>query len=138
MNTFLESYQNHQTKSNAFVLKVERDTSVMPRKFEDGKYLNFYVRIYLALDPTLVFTQSPFYSFDDVSLVKYELDPSYYDSIRSSSERGRDFEIKVWTYGYYPIKATIYFKMGKPVTIYGNVKFEVTDEERKKNKSEKI
>lgn len=136
MEPFLNSFQNYQAKSSAFVIKVERDPNVAPRKFGEGKYLNFYVRIYLALDSSLMSSQRPFYNFDDVSLVKYELDPSYHDPVRSSSERRNDFELKVWTYGFYPIKATIYFKMGQPITIMGNVQFEVTDEEKRINKGE--
>jgi len=134
MAKFLESYEEFETKSNAFVIKVDRDRNVAPKKFEQSKYLNFYVRIYIDIENSFS-SKSP-YQLDDISFVKYELHPSYLEPIRTSSDRRNNFELKVWTYGFFPIKAIIYLKLGTSLTINGNVEFPVSEEEKKINKEE--
>lgn len=134
MTQFLKSYEEFETKSNAFVIKVERDRNVESKKFADSKYLNFYVRIYIDID-TSYSTKNP-YQLDDVSFVKYELHSSYSDPIRTSSDRRNNFELKVWAYGFYPIKSIIYLRMGTSLAITGNVEFSVSDEEKRINKEE--
>lgn len=136
MQQFIRQYNEFETKTNAFILKVERDSMVAPRKFEKSKFLNFYVRIFIDINPALLSNFQNSYTLDDISFVKYELHPSYLEPIRTSSDNRNNFELKVWTYGFYPIKATIYLKMGSPLLLNGEVKFEVTDEERKINRGE--
>lgn len=136
MQQFLKSYEEFETKSNAFVIKVERDWKVPAKKFEKSKYLNFYVRIYIDVDNLSSSSSQKIYQLDDISFVKYELHRSYLEPIRTSSDRRNNFELKVWAYGFYPIKATIYLKWGTSFTITGNVKFKVSDEEIKRNNDE--
>ena len=133
---FSKSYENLETKSNAFIIKVERDKNVEPKNFDRSKYLNYYVRIYIDIDPSALSRLQNAYYFDDISFVKYELHPSYVEPIRTSSDQRNNFELKVWSYGFYPIKATIYLKTGNSLTIPGEVKFEVSDEEKKRNAGE--
>ncbi len=134
MPEFLKSYEEFETKSNAFTIKVERDPTVKPEKFRTSKYLNFYVRIYIDVENS--FSSRSSFQLEDISFVKYELHSSYKEPVRTSSNRQNNFELKVWTYGFYPVKAIIYLRMGTSVTVTGNVQFPVTDEEKRKNKEE--
>ncbi len=136
MQPFSKSYDSFETKSNAFIVKVERDRNVEPRNFPGSKYLNYYVRIFIELDRSALSRLQNAYYLDDISLVKYELHRSYIEPVRTSSDQRNNFELKVWTYGFYPIKATIYLKSGNSITIPGEVKFEVSDEEKKRNAGE--
>ena len=136
MQQFLKSYDEFETKSNAFIIKVERERNIEPKKFESSKYLNFYVRMYIDIDTSFLRSSQIPYQLDDISFVKYELHKSYREPIRTSSDMRNNFELRVWTYGFYPVKATIYLKMGSSFSISGNVKFEVTEDEKKRNKEE--
>jgi hypothetical protein len=134
MQKFISSIEEFQTKSNAFVIKVERIPNIQPKRFEKSKYLNFYIRIFIDIDNTS--TSKNIYLMNDISFVRYELDPSYVDPIRISKDRTKNFELKVWTYGFYRVKATIYLNLGSPIDVYGEVKFDVTEEEKKMNREE--
>ncbi len=127
---FLKNFNESIQKQNSFVIKVERDMTVTPLKGE--KYLNFMVRIFIDTDAT---SSRNAYTLDDVSLVKYELHPSYRNRIRVSEDRAKNFEAKVWTYGYYPVKATVYLKLGPPIILAGSVNFFLTPEEKEINKA---
>lgn len=130
---FLKTYQEFATKQNAFVIKVERDRNVEARKFANSKYLNFYIRIYIDVENS---SARNIYTLDDVSFVKYELHPSYKEPVRVASDRQNNFELKVWTYGFYPIKATVYLKYGGSVNVRGNVEFPDSPKEKETNQGE--
>lgn len=73
-------------------------------------------------------------SLDDVSTVIYELDSSFGDSrFQKSSTRRNDFEIRIWTYGWFIIKATVILKSGRAYELRGKVEFPVSDQEKAKN-----
>lgn len=131
---FIKSYEEFSKKESAFVLRVERLMNIEPKHFGDGKYLNFYIRIFIDIEKSTY--SSNIYQLQDVSFVQYELHPSYRQPIRISEDFEHNFELKVWTYGFYPIKATVYLKLGPPITLLGNVEFPVTDKEKEQNKGE--
>ena len=133
MEKFIKTFEEFSKKENAFIVKSER---IIPegKKFENSKFLNFYIRIYIDINLNQFSSKS--YSLQDVNLVKYYLDPSYKDPIRISEDRNNNFDVKVWTYGFYKIKAIIYLKLGQQIEIEGFVKFPVNDEEIKNNRGE--
>jgi hypothetical protein len=141
---FLKTYEEFTRKREAFVLRVERDYSVMPKHFPDSKFLSFYVRIFLDVDTSISASQRmsalptppQYYTLDDVKLVKYELHPSYYERTRVAENPVNNFEAKVWTYGFYPIQALVLLKFGQTIIVKGNVEFPVSPEEKAMNRNE--
>ncbi|HMI04637.1 MAG TPA: pYEATS domain-containing protein [Pedobacter sp.] len=124
---FIDTYEEFKRKQNNFVIKVERDQFIPPKRFKNGKHLNYYIRIYIAYGEG---EYSNAYQLSDITLVKYELHSSYRERFRTSDSRASGFDIKVWSYGYYPIQATIYLRLGDPLKINGMVQFPVTEAER--------
>ncbi|MDT5062786.1 MAG: hypothetical protein QOH63_3245 [Acidobacteriota bacterium] len=83
----------------AFHIKSERIREIKPMRFREGGKLHYRVKIYIDAD-------NP----DDllkVDSVVYELHPTFRERIRVSYERTRNFEIALWTYGFFDIKAKI-------------------------------
>jgi len=118
--------------NQSFEIRCERS----PRRaeLEDDTYY-FYVRIFLA--ETAVGRGD--FSLDEVSTVIYELDPSFGDSrFQKSSTRRNDFEILIWTYGWFIIKATVILKNGRAYDLRGKVEFPVSDQEKAKNGREQF
>lgn len=134
MAQFIESFQQFTKKENAFVIKIDR-LNQEPKLFENSKYYNFYVRIFVDIDPNWT-RKNNIYTLDDINFVKYELHPTYKQAIRISEDRSKNFEIKVWTYGFYPIRATLFLKLAQTLDIRGEVRFPVSPEERLRNKGE--
>jgi len=105
------------------------------KEFPGSKYLNFYVRIYIDIDPEIA-AKNNVYNYDDINFVKYELHPSYKDRFRISEAKANQFEIKIWTYGFFEIKASIYMKLAQSLELTGMVKFNVFPAEKARNKGE--
>jgi hypothetical protein len=133
MQKYIEIFEEYSNKENAFCIKVERDFDVQPKKFHGGKYLNFFVKIFLEVDESAS-VKSP-YLLEDISFVKYKLDKTYKQRVRISENPLNKFEIKVWTYGYYSIQAKVFPKYGASFLIQGFVSFPVSDEEKSVNAS---
>lgn len=60
---------------------------------------------------------------DEVKLVQYELHPSFREPYRVSTDPTHNFEVGIWTYGFFPVKATIIKKDGSVETVKGDVKW---------------
>ena len=60
---------------------------------------------------------------DKIHSVEYELHPTFRRRYRRSDERERKFEIRLWTYGYFKIRATLVMKDGKTQYVDGFVKW---------------
>jgi len=67
-----------------------------------GNYMVVRNRIYLA-GPNL----------DNVQKVKYLLHPTFSNPVAESDDPANDFEVWIWTWGSFPIKATITTKTGQ-------------------------
>jgi hypothetical protein len=128
---FLKTYSEFHHKRNAFIINVERVPNVQAKVFTGGKKLNYYLRIYISVDENI--HREDAYSLEDVTLVKYKLHPSYKEPIRLSENRLKNFEIFIWTWGFYQMKATIYLKYGNSVEVTGRVSFEITADEKAKS-----
>lgn len=131
---FIKSYEEFAKKTNAFVIRTDRVRNE-PKEFPNSKYLNFYVRVYIDIDPEIA-AKNTVYNYEDINFVKYELHPSYKDRYRVSEDRANKFEIKIWTYGFFDIKASIYMKLAQSLELTGMVKFTVLPEEKTRNKGE--
>lgn len=81
-----------------FEIKSELVPDVKGQRFRKGGRLYRNVRIYLeAVDDDL----------DAIDSVQYELHPSFRQRIRVSENRAENFEIRIWTYGYFKIRAKL-------------------------------
>ncbi|MBK0403009.1 hypothetical protein I5M27_08420 [Adhaeribacter sp. BT258] len=129
---FIKKYEEFSKKQNAFIIRVERDFTVKPKTFPGGKYLNYYIRIFIDIDSS-VFSQisgstsniQNIINLGDIKKVIYHLHKSYHEPIRVAQNADNKFEIKVWSYGFYPIKATLFLKYGHSIELHGEVKFPV-------------
>lgn len=86
-----------------------------PQRFREGGRLHRNIRIYLQADDEA--------ELDKITSVEYELHPTFKNRYRESSNRTRNFEVRIWTYGYFKVKAELLFSDGKKETISGFVKW---------------
>jgi hypothetical protein len=100
-----------------------------PSVLEDGlRYI--YVRIFLEGTTD----GQDYVGLDDVDYVIYKLHPSFEDSrLQRSGNRSSNFEIKIWTYGWFKTSATVITKDGQAFEIGGKVEFTPTEDEIESN-----
>src|ERR1700730_7422258 len=67
-----------------------------------------YVRIYVEEDDPNTAPKS----LANIQYVLYELHPSFKNRLRRSESANANFEIKIWTYGWFLISATVIPKSG--------------------------
>jgi hypothetical protein len=127
----LSDIKQQISKTNPFIIKTERVSDIEPKQFTLGGKFSFYIRIFLDVNSRYI-GNNPLI-LDDIDLVKYHLHSSYKQNVRISENKLNNFEIKVWSYGYYRMFATIYPKVGDIRVIEGFVEFPVTPEEKERN-----
>jgi len=115
-------------KRNPFTVKAERVSDVKAEHY--GKLYYFYVRIFL--NPTVT-SGGDMLTLDDIDFVTYRLDPTFKEPVRTSRTRQQAFEIKLWTFGYFKIKATIYTRWGQSFDLNERLDWYVNQEERSAN-----
>ena len=113
-----------------FSIKSERVKNVKPKR--SGKNIMFLVRVYIdAFDK---------YDLHDVRYVIYELHPSFQKPKVISNNLNSNFDIEIWTWGFFDINAQVVMKEGYVQNVSGYVKYYVQDavdmieEEKKKGK----
>lgn len=84
-----------------------------PMRFTEGGRLFRNVRIYLIADNKT--------ELDKVKSVQYELHPTFRQRYHVATDRADNFEIRIWTYGFFNIKAQVSFNKGAPQTVTGFV-----------------
>ena len=89
-----------------------------------GQKETYYIYVRIFLEDT-----SQGAELDNIDYVVYKLHPSFKNPLRRSDDRRSNFEIKIWTYGWFHISATIIPKQGLPMEIKGKVEFTPTPEE---------
>lgn len=99
-----------------YAIKTELLTHVEPKRPVEGGKLHYYVRIYI---------EAPATALDSTELVKYELHHTFRDRYRVSTDRSKNFEIRIWTYGYFDIKASILRRDGQTIKVSGYVEWKV-------------
>ena len=96
-------------------IKSDKVLDKKPKKFrKDGKYFHF-VRIYLDSHNSQ--------DLDIIEFVEYELHPTFRNRYRVSEDRSKNFETKLWTYGYFDISAKLILIDGTEETITGKVRW---------------
>lgn len=99
----------------AIRIKSEEVKGTLPITFRKGGKPHYKIRIYLISDDPS--------EIDQIVSVQYELDPSFKDSLRSTSDRRKSFEITIRTYGYFDISADLTDINGNISTLRDRVKF---------------
>ncbi len=87
-----------------------------PQRFREGGRLHRNVRIYLHSDDES--------DLDRIKSVEYELHPTFRDRYRHSDNRTKNFEIRIWTYGYFNTEAKLTMKDGSKETVTGFVRWD--------------
>ena len=101
----------------SFRIGCERVRGVDPRKVKENFY--FQIRIFIDAYDRL--------DLHDVRYVIYELHPSFRNPKQISRSIRNDFEIQLWTWGFFDIKAKIVFKEGHVQEIQGYIQYDVKD-----------
>ncbi len=100
-------------------MSISIKTNLVPgsiaKKFRTKGRVHHNIRIYLATD-----NQS---ELDDIDAVKYELHPSFKERIRLAENRSNNFEVRIWSYGYFRVNAKIFLKSGNITSVEGFVKW---------------
>jgi len=96
-------------------IESKRVIGVQPKQFREDGTLHHNVRIYLTADDDK--------SLDKIESVQYTLHPTFRQRIRVSDDRAKQFEIRIWTYGYFPIQAKLLKKDGSVETVDGFVRW---------------
>lgn len=101
-----------------YEIKTELLENTTPKQFnKDGRFY-YYVRLYIQASPS---------ALDAVEFVKYKLHPSFKDRFRISQNRARNFEVKLWTYGYFDVEASLVMKDGSTGSKSGYVQWKIPD-----------
>ena len=87
----------------------------VPKKFRPNGRKHYNIKIYLKTDDKSELL--------DVSAVQYELHPTFKQRTRISENLSSNFEINIWTWGYFELKAKLYFRSGGVKEIAGRVEW---------------
>lgn len=96
-------------------IESRRIVGVQPKQFREDGTRHHNVRIYLTADDDK--------NLDEIESVQYTLHPTFRQRIRVSDDRAKQFEIRIWTYGYFNIQAKLLKKDGSVDTVDGYVKW---------------
>jgi hypothetical protein len=99
-----------------FKIKAAAVADVEPKRFRPGGRLFRLVRLYLESE------QGP--SLADVRSVEYELHPTFKQRYRLSEDAAREFEIRIWTYGYFKARAKVMLQTGQEDVAEGFVRWD--------------
>jgi len=100
-----------------FHVRTERVEGVPKKKFEGNPRDHYYVRMFIE-------GQTPS-ALDNVKYVIYELHPTFRNPKRISEDRHNNFELKIWTWGFFNVNCQVFLKSGDMIGIKGNVKYDV-------------
>lgn len=99
----------------------------------DDEYMFFHIRIFLQQGPN----ESDTLNYADIDKVTYELDPTFRPRMRVSSDGNKQFEVRIWSYGFFKVNVTIFTRWGQIFEMRSKpISWTVTDEERKWNGDE--
>ncbi len=90
----------------SFQIKAEPMRSTEAKRFRKGGRQHRLVRLHLEPTPG---SDS---NLDDVLSVEYELHPTFKQRYRLVEDPTGGFELKLWTYGYFPVRGRIRMKDG--------------------------
>ena len=101
----------------AFKINSELIAGSLARYFRDGGLPHYNVRISLTADNPA--------DLDRVKSVRYELHPTFKNRYPRSIEREREFEIRLWTYGFFTARAELIMANGDRDSVEGMVRWEI-------------
>ena len=102
----------------SFKIETERVKGISPKKFREGGRDHYFVRIFLKPDSSA--------ELDEVDSVQYELHPTFRQRIQVATERATNFEIRIWSYGFFSAKAKVIKKIGQPESTEGFIHWETS------------
>jgi transcription initiation factor IIF auxiliary subunit len=100
-----------------YLINSKEVSGVEPRVFREGGKWHHRVRI------NIITTDTDNDPLDGIRSVQYELHPSFRQRIWVATDIINKFEIKIWTYGYFRIQATLLMIDGASQIISGFVKW---------------
>ena len=103
--------------SERYKINSERVPGVEGRRFREGGKLHRYVRVYIKVKDRR--------DLDLIQSVQYELHPTFRQRYQVSVDRLNNFQILIWTYGFFNCQATLVMKDSPPKVIKGFVKWTV-------------
>ena len=92
-----------------------RKLNLPTREFRDGGRVHYRVKIWIRATETD--------SLDDIQEVVYQLHKSFKVPERKASDRKSRFALKIWSYGFFDITATLTLNSGEKPTIHGRVEW---------------
>ena len=99
-----------------FRIVSEREPGIEPQKFQNSTKLYYYVRLSI---------EAPSYpEMERIKFVIYELHPTFRQPKRMAKDRIRNFEIKIWTWGYFNLTAKLYMTDNTIQQIDGYVSYD--------------
>ena len=101
-----------------YQIRTELVENVQPKRFNEGGRYHYYIRIFIEASQS---------ALDAVEFVKYKLHPTFRECFRVSFDRARSFELKLWTYGYFDIQASLVMREGHTIEISGYVEWRVPE-----------
>lgn len=100
-------------------MSISIATSLVPgsikKQFRNNGRPHYNVRLALKTDDASELSQ--------IDAVQYELHPTFKQRTRISENSSTNFEIQIWTWGYFAVKAKLYLKSGGTKVIDGYVKW---------------
>ncbi|MGA1873660.1 MAG: pYEATS domain-containing protein [Thermoplasmatota archaeon] len=100
-----------------FRVVSRREPGVASSKFPNSSKTYYYVRLFIEA-PSL-------HDLERIKFVIYQLHPTFRQPKRMSKDRGNNFEIKIWTWGYFEVKVKLYMTDDSVEQIEGYVRYDV-------------
>ena len=105
----------------AYSVRSERVKGIAPKR--SGKTFLFHVRIFIRSSDRL--------DLEDIRYVIYELHPTFQNPKQIAKNMHTGFEIQIWTWGFFNVKAKLVMKGGNIQEIDGYVDYNVEDAKKK-------
>jgi len=97
-------------------IKSDKILGVNPQSFRKDGRKHSQVRIYLTSEPNNT-------DLEKIQSVQYILHPTFKDRNRFSTDRFRQFEVTIWTYGFFKVEAILTLNNGKQLRLGGFVRW---------------
>lgn len=91
----------------SFSIRAEKVEGVEPLQLSQSPYRHYRVRVFLQA------TENDARRLDEIESVTYELHPTFPDRFHKSTDRSTSFEIQIWTWGWFLVRAEIKMKGGE-------------------------
>ena len=101
----------------SYTIRSERVKGTAPKR--SGNTFLFHVRIFIKSSDRL--------DLEDIRYVIYELHPTFRNPKQIAKNIRSDFEIQIWTWGFFNVKAKLVMKGGDIQEIDGYVDYDVSD-----------